>query len=617
METGRDLRRWRHSHPRHRGFSAVGDAFSRSERRMTRALLELASTTHGDWSASIRQIVQFDAEMLHVERASFWSFGHESTSIHCETGYVVSTRCFERGATLLESDQPAYFEAIRSARLLNVEDVAADPRTSALRDYSVVRGIRSVLDVPVWVDGRLAGLLCHEHVGASRHWRAAEKDFAMGAGQVVAASLGARAQTLAEAAARRAAFLDTVSRLILPSLDMREIAGRVLGQVVPRFADFAMIWIVTPDGALEPLASTHAEPGMRDLVAQTARVAVGTSPSPGLSYVVAQGQSLLYPEITPSVLERLDAPQRERAIQLGMRAVVAVPLAVAGTTLGAMAWFASSRYFGSDDLALAEAVSERLAAALENARLYEMAREAIRARDEFLVLAAHELRTPLTALQLFAHDAHTTGSRGAAADAARGVALERQVRRLGTLIERLFDAARLRAQGLILALDWCDLAAIVRERASAAGQRQRPGSSPIAVQASAPVVGRWDRTRTAQLVDELLDNAIKFGQGRPIEIELESDGKVAVLTVHDHGVGIPADRIAAVFSPFERAVPKEHFGGLGLGLHVAKSIVDAHGGSIEATSGPGQGTTIVARLPIAAPPQVARDVRAFAGFKAR
>jgi signal transduction histidine kinase len=612
MQRRLDLKHWHRGGHLHAGALRLERTFSGSERRMTRALLELASSTHGDWNTSIRQLVQFDAEMLHVERVNFWSFGDEEASIRCEAGYVASSRSFEHGATLLKSEQRAYFDAIRGSRMLSIEDVSADPRTSDLGEYVSLRGIASVLDIPVWVDGRLAGILCHEHVGAPRRWRPAEEDFALGAGQVVASTLVARAQTLAEAAARRAAFLDTISRQILPSLDTHEIAARVVGQVVPRFADLAMIWIVNQEGALELLTSTHAQPALRDLVTQVAHAAAANPSSAGLRFVVAPGQSMLYPDISQTVLQRMDALQRERALQLDVRTYLAVPLTVAGATIGAMAWLASTRHYDSEDLALAEAVAERLAAGLENARLYEMARQAIRARDEFLVLAAHELRTPLTALQLFAHDVQPTASRGAAADAARGAALDRQIHRLSSLVERLCDAARMRAEGMVLALDSCDLAGIVRERASAASERRRRGGSAIAIRADTPVVGRWDRTRMAQLVDELIDNAFKFGEGKPIEVALDSDGKNATLTVRDHGVGIASDRLASVFSPFERAVPKEHFGGLGLGLHVAKSIVEAHGGTIEASSRPGQGTTMIASLPIAAPAAAARNVRAFA-----
>ena len=576
---------------------------------MTRALLELASTAHGDWATSIRQVLQFDAEMLHVERASFWSIGGDASSLRCESGYIASSRSFERGATLLESDQGAYFEAIRRSRLLSVADVTLDPRTSGLGDYSTVRRIASVLDVPVWVDGRLSGLLCHEHVGRHRRWSPMEEDFALGAGQVVASTLAARAQTLAETAAQRAAFLDTISRLILPSLDVHEIASRVVEQVVPRFADFAMIWSVDPDGVLQSAAATHADARLRELVSQAAREAVAIGPSPGLRYVMAQRQSLLYPHVAPAVLDQLDQAQRDRAVHLDLRSIVTVPVAVGEATLGAMAWFSSTRHYRSEDLAVAEAVAERLAAALQNARLYTMAHEAIRARDEFLVLAAHELRTPLTALQLLAHDMHPGRLSGPPADAARTAALDRQVHRLGALIERLCDAARVRAEGMVLAFDACDLASVVMARARALAERGRRGGSAIAVQADAPLVGRWDRVRIAQLVDELLDNAVKFGEGKPIDVTLCREGKDAALTVRDHGVGIPTDRLSTIFLPFERAVSREHFGGLGLGLHIVKSIVEAHGGSIAATSRPGQGTTIVARLPIERPGESNREVR--------
>jgi signal transduction histidine kinase len=112
------------------------------------------------------------------------------------------------------------------------------------------------------------------------------------------------------------------------------------------------------------------------------------------------------------------------------------------------------------------------------------------------------------------------------------------------------------------------------------------------------VTGRLDEARVAQVVRNLLDNAVKFGGGKPIDVTLSVDGGEAVLSVRDRGVGIPADRLSSIFHPFERAVPKEHYGGLGLGLYVAKAIVDAHQGSISVTSAPGEGSTFTVRLPL-------------------
>src|SRR5580698_7847924 len=256
MKRGGDLRRARAGRRvRVRSLPARSEAAAAPGRPTVRALLELASAAGGDWSESIRRLVQCDAEMLHVERVTFWSLGEDAASLHCDAGYVVSSRSFERGATIFESDHGAYFEALRRARLLSIEDVHTDARTDELHDYAAIRGITSTLAVPVWVDGRLAGVLCHEHVGPRRAWTPWEEDFAMGAGQVVSSALTARAQTAAETAARRAAFLDSVSRLLLHSLDPREIARRIVDLVVPRFADFAMLWAQGPRGVRGPQAS--------------------------------------------------------------------------------------------------------------------------------------------------------------------------------------------------------------------------------------------------------------------------------------------------------------------------------------------------------------------------
>ncbi len=108
---------------------------------MTRALLELTSTSvHEEWKSAVRRVVQFDAQTLHVERVSFWSLAEETSSLRCETGYVVTSHSFERGAALFESDHQDYFDAIRDLRVLDVADVSSDARAATLRAYATVRG---------------------------------------------------------------------------------------------------------------------------------------------------------------------------------------------------------------------------------------------------------------------------------------------------------------------------------------------------------------------------------------------------------------------------------------------------------------------------------------------
>jgi GAF domain-containing protein len=178
----------------------VSSGSTRSRHGAAQALLELTCARPEEWDASIRRIVQFDAEVIHAERVSFWSVRDETRSIHCEASYVASSGLFERGATITRSHHMAYFKAIREARILEIADVARDDRiTRDLQAYCVAHGISSKLDIPVWVDGQLAGVPCHEHVGAKRRWKAGDEDFAAGVGQVVASALAVRATTHAEA----------------------------------------------------------------------------------------------------------------------------------------------------------------------------------------------------------------------------------------------------------------------------------------------------------------------------------------------------------------------------------------------------------------------------------
>jgi signal transduction histidine kinase len=100
------------------------------------------------------------------------------------------------------------------------------------------------------------------------------------------------------------------------------------------------------------------------------------------------------------------------------------------------------------------------------------------------------------------------------------------------------------------------------------------------------------------VVTNLLANAIKYGEGKPIEVRLSREGDEAVLVVIDHGIGIAPDQQARIFDRFERAVSSRAFGGFGLGLWIAREIIEAHGGSIGVTSEPGRGSTFVVRLPL-------------------
>jgi signal transduction histidine kinase len=127
----------------------------------------------------------------------------------------------------------------------------------------------------------------------------------------------------------------------------------------------------------------------------------------------------------------------------------------------------------------------------------------------------------------------------------------------------------------------------------------------VSFRSPGPVTGRWDHGRLEQVVSNLMSNALKFGSGRPIEIDVSASDGTARLTVADHGIGIDADNLGRIFERFERAVSAGHYGGLGLGLYIAREIVTAFGGSIRAEGAPGQGATFFVELPQGGPPEKA------------
>ncbi|XXR90306.1 AAA family ATPase [Sorangium sp. So ce406] len=258
----------------------------------------------------------------------------------------------------------------------------------------------------------------------------------------------------------------------------------------------------------------------------------------------------------------------------------------------------ATRAFTRDRVHVLELLSDQIAIALENARLYREAQRAVRVRDDFLSVASHELRTPVTSLRLGLQSMLRRNDLAPEEHLTRGLhRMDRQVQRLVRLIDDLLDVSQLHTGRLELHVEPVDLAEAVGDVVERLGARIAQSGSTVSVRAEPSVVGSWDRSRLEQVISNLLDNALKFGAGAPIEIAVARRNGTAELVVQDHGIGIPAERLPHVFERFERAVSSRHFGGLGLGLHVVKSIVEALGGAARADSRPGEGARITVELP--------------------
>jgi len=164
-----------------------------------RTLLALAALGDDPLEARLRTILAQTARTLHVGRASFWSFRDAPPAIHCDQLYRSATADFERGTILEANDYPGYFEALATGKPIIARDAHRDTRTCEFSaGYLTPLGIGAMLDVPVYIRGELAGVVCNEHVGGERDWTADEQMFAMAVGQLVALAIETQHRASAE-----------------------------------------------------------------------------------------------------------------------------------------------------------------------------------------------------------------------------------------------------------------------------------------------------------------------------------------------------------------------------------------------------------------------------------
>ena len=287
-----------------------------------------------------------------------------------------------------------------------------------------------------------------------------------------------------------------------------------------------------------------------------------------------------------------------------------LPLALGGETAGVAAFYYSAPLnFDEEYRSLLGSVSQQCAQAFHRSRLYEAAQQARadaeaanRQKDEFVSMLSHDLRAPLTAILGWA----SFLQQGTLDDAGRDRAVQSildNASRQQDLVEELLDFSRIRSGRLTLAMDSVDLRVLLQAVMEsnipvAASRGLRLDISPVP-----PLVVQGDRRRLEQVFFNLVGNAVKFTpEGGRISIVVRPQPEAVEVAVTDTGDGIPADFLPHVFDPFRQAEEAGARGGVGLGLSIARELVDAHHGAIRAESdGPGRGSTFVVTLPAESP----------------
>lgn len=410
-------------------------------------------------------------------------------------------------------------------------------------------------------------------------------------------------------AARRTRFLAEAGTVASASLDMNVIMRDMAQMLVPALADMCVADIVSADAPPRRVA-VAVENGTLQGAAELLRrfppdVESGSIAAAALAErrpVAAAGARVAGSYLTRG--EHEDYRELETALE--GRSVLCVPLVAGELTLGCLTLVsrAGSAGWTADDLALCEDLARQTALAVDKARLYEKARLATRARDDVLAVVSHDLRNPVHAIAMaasFTLELLSSDSGDRKLAESQVETIQRAATRATTLIRDLLDLTRLESGRLTVEPVETSVDELVADALAEVRPLARARSVQLAVEVEPglPTV-MVDRSRMGQVFSNVLGNAVKFTpDGSEVRVSASSDGSEVRFVVADSGPGISADHLPFVFNRYWQA-PETQSLGTGLGLFIAKGIVEAHGGRMWVESEAGEGATFGWAIPVVA-----------------
>ena len=406
----------------------------------------------------------------------------------------------------------------------------------------------------------------------------------------------------AERAAQRLALLLKASESIAMTLQPDEALAQLARFSTPLLADYCVTYRMDADGSIQRVGLSHADPGAQPLVEQLVAAGPPTlNDAYGIGAVLRTGEPILASEVSDELTQTAAQNPEHVAVlrQLKPRSSIVVPLKARGRTVGGAAFVAtdrSNRRYGASDLALAEELATRVALLVDNARLYEEGQAANRAMEDMLSIVAHDLRNPLntivTSSTLLTLDVPVEQRRIAS------TSIRRAAQQMRRLLDDLLDITRIGQRSLSMHLETVDVSGVVDETVSMhqpVAETRSISLQRVTAPGLATISG--DRARLIQALSNLIDNALKFTPvGGEVKIRQESSEGAVRISVTDTGPGISPEDVPCLFDRFWRAKAGSA-AGLGLGLSIAKGIVEAHGGRIDVASTPGHGSRFTVVLP--------------------
>ncbi|HEX6750365.1 MAG TPA: PAS domain S-box protein [Longimicrobium sp.] len=411
----------------------------------------------------------------------------------------------------------------------------------------------------------------------------------------------------AEEARRRLAVLAEASSRLAASLDHRETVRTLSALAVPALADWCFVEVKDDDGGIRLLAAGHSDPEMVALAAESLRKHPVDPAAPhGTAQVLRTGEPEVVFDIPPEFADLMaqSDEHRETLLRVGFRSYISVPLSAAGRTFGVLSLVQaeSGRRFTPDDVPLAKELAHRAATAIENARLYEEALAANRAKAGFLATMSHELRTPLNAMIGYV-DLLLMGIPDPIPVSAQGHVerIRLASRHLLSIIEEILTFSRLEAGRERPELEEVDLASLASEVSAIIEPLAREKGLLFHVPAEIdPPTLRTDPRKLRQILVNLLGNAVKFTPGGSVSFAVERADGAVLLHVRDTGVGVAPEHHELIFEPFRQVddAKTRTVAGTGLGLTVSRELARLLGGDVTIAPAEGCGSVFTVRLPV-------------------